>query len=41
LNWASGENTAKNKKPVIEPQAEPIDHTGVITKYPDTMYSNK
>jgi hypothetical protein len=41
LNWASGENTAKNKKPVIETKPELIDHTGVITKYPDTMNSNK
>jgi hypothetical protein len=41
LNWAAGENTAKNKKPQQVKPPEPIDHTGVITKYPDTMNSNK
>jgi hypothetical protein len=41
LNWAKSQYTLKNKKPVIEPKPEPIDHTGVITKYPYTLNSHK
>jgi hypothetical protein len=42
LNWAAGEFTAKYKKPKEEIKKETAkEDSGVITKYPDTMNSNK